>query len=243
MTILILLALCVLAAIFAVCFGVFKLGWLLFKSHSNKGPLITAGVCTVLLAGTITLGTWLGVRAVLAPFQGMMARVKQNPAPVYGEHVYQDHTFPFALTVYDGMDFSDWIHLGGVDLKFGMDTNALKKDSTGKRTDNFLIAALVRQPNVTEKQPFEVLKTQLNQAQAQRQLTLTQAGPANINGLPAYQATGEAYTNRGKVNFWLSAVQPTPDTLYYIGVLALQDTPQLAQQAQGMLHSFRLTNR
>ncbi len=244
MTILIILALCVLAAIFAVCFGVFKLGWLAFKNHSNKGPLIAAGVCTVLVAGAITLGTWLSVRAVMAPFQGIMARVKQNPTPIYGQHVYQDNTFPFELTVYDGMDFSDWIHLGGVDFKLGIDTNAFKKDSAGKRnTEDFLIAALVRQPNVDEKQPFDVLQAQLNNAQAQRQLTLAKAGPAEVNGLPAYQASGEAYTNRGKVNFWLSAVQPTPDTLYYVGALSLKDTPQLAQQAQGMLTSLRFTNR
>ena len=243
MTILIILALCVLAAIFAVCFGVFKLGWLAFKNHSNKGPLVAAGICTVLVAGAITLGTWLSVRAVMAPFQRMMARVKQDPTPVYGQRVYQDDTFPFELAVYDGMDFSNWIRLGNVDLKLGIDTNAFKKDSSGKRTEDFLIAAVVRQTNVDEKQPFELLQAQLNNAQAQRQLTLAKAGPAEVNGLPAYQATGEAYSNRGKLNFWLSAVQPAPDTLYYVGVLSLQDTPQLAQEAQGMLDSFRLTNR
>lgn len=243
MTILIIFALCVLAAIFAVCFGVFKLGWLVFKSHSNKGPLVAAGICTVLVAGAITLGTWLSVRAVMAPFQEIMARVKQNPAPVYGQRVYHDNTFPFELTVYNGMDFSDWIHLGGVDFKLGIDTNAFKKDASGKTAENFLIAALVRQTNVDAKQPFDVLQAQLNNAQAQRRLTLAQAGPTEVNGLPAYQAAGEAYSNRGKVNFWLSAVQPTPDTLYYVGVLALQETPQLAQQAQEMLDSFRLTNR
>ena len=85
MTILIILALLALGVIYAVFFLLCKVAWLIFKSHSNKGPLITAGVCTVLLSVLIGTGIWLGTRAVLAPFQGIKERIAQNPAPVYGE--------------------------------------------------------------------------------------------------------------------------------------------------------------
>ena len=241
MTILIILALLALAACFAVFFGVFKIGWLIFKSHSNKGPLLAAGVCTVLLGTAIGLGAWLGVRAVMAPFQGIMARVKQNPAPVYGQHSYRDDRFPFELTVYDGMDFADWINLGGLDIKLGIDTNLFKKDAAGKAPQNGLVAILLRQPSIQDDDPLSVLQSQLEAAQLQRRLTLTHAERTQVNGVPALQAQGEAYSNRGKVNFWLSALQTKPDTLYYVGVLSLQDTQPWAQQAQDMLASFRLT--
>ena len=242
MTILIILALLALGVIYAVFFLLCKVAWLIFKSHSNKGPLITAGVCTVLLSVLIGAGIWLGTRAVLAPFQGIKARIAQNPTPVYGEHTYQDEHFPFELTVYDGMDFADWINLGGVQVKLGIDTNAFKKDAAGKRPENFLMAVLVRQSAIDDKAPLEVLENQLEMAQAQRRLTLSSAQYTTVNGLPAYQAQGEAYSNRGKVNFWVTSVQTAPDTLYYIGALALNDTPDIQTQALGMENSFRLTS-
>ncbi|MBR2082984.1 MAG: hypothetical protein IJ876_08310 [Elusimicrobiaceae bacterium] len=240
MTILIILALIALVVVYAVFFLLCKVGWLIFKSHSNKGPLITAGVCTVLVAVLITIGTWLTTRAILAPFQGIMARVQKNPAPVYGEHTYQDATFPFELTVYNGMDFADWITLGDVQLKLGMDTNTLKKDASGKAEENFLIAAIIRQTNVKEKDPFEVLQEQLQAAQAQRQLLITAQERTLVNGLPAYQTQGEGYSNRGKLNFWLTALQSDPQTLYYIGALSMNNTPELAQQALDMENSFHM---
>lgn len=240
MTILILFALLLLAVVYAVFFVVFKLAWLLFKSHSNKGPLITAGVCTVLVGAVLTVGAWMGVRLVTAPFTELAARVKQNPAPVYGQRVYQDNRFPFELTVYDGMDFSKWISLGGLDLKLGIDTNAFKKNAQGKPHENFLISILARQSAIDDKDPLQVLQSQLEAAQAQRRLTLSSQERTTINDLPAYLAQGEAYSNRGKINFWVSGVQTAPDTLYYVGVLALLDTPQVQQQAQSMVSSFHL---
>lgn len=241
MTLLIIFALVALAAIYAVFFLVFKLGWLLFKSHSNKGPLITAGVCTVLLAGAIGIGTWMGVRMVMAPFNAIIARVKQNPAPVYGEHLYRDETFPFELTVYDGMDFADWIKLGGVDVKLGIDTNVFKKNAAGKPHENSLVAILVRRSEIHEKAPLEGIQSQLKNAQAQRQISLYSEQYTTVNGLPAYQAKGEAYSNRGKVNFWLTAFLTAPQTVYYVGALSLQDTPQMQQQALATVNSFKLT--
>ena len=241
MTILIILALIALAVVYAVFFLLCKVGWLIFKSHSNKGPLITAGVCTAVCAVLVGSGIWLTTRAIMAPFQGIKARIAQNPAPVYGERTYQDDRFPFELSVYDGMDFSDWISLGGLDIKLGMDTNAFKKDATGKAPDNVLFAILLRQSPVEAKEPLSVLPSQLEAAQAQRRLTVTAAQHTTINGLPAYQAQGEAYSNRGKLDFWVTNVQTDPNTLYYIAVLALNKTPQLSEQALGMENSFRLT--
>lgn len=242
MTILIILALIALAVVYAVCFLLCKVAWLIFKSHSNKGPLITAGVCTVLVAVLTGVGIWAGTRAVLAPFQGIKARIAQHPAPVYGEHTYRDDRFPFELTVYDGMDFSDWMSLGGVQFKLGIDTNAFKKDASGKRPENFLIAALIRQSAIDDKAPLEVLQSQLDAAQAQRQLAISTAQYTTVNGMPAYQAQGEAYSNRGKINFWTTGVQTAPDTLYYVIALAMNDTPTLQMQALGMENSFRLTS-
>lgn len=242
MTILIILALIALAVAYAVFFVLCKVAWLIFKSHSNKGPLITAGVCTLLLTAVIGGAIWMGTRAVLAPFQGIRARIAQNPAPVYGEHTYQDNRFPFEMTVYNGMDFSDWINLGGLNIKLGMDTNAFKKDASGKRPENFLIAVVTRQSAIDDNAPLEVLKSQLEAAQAQRRLTVSTAQYTTVNGLPAYQAQGEAYSNRGKINFWVTSVQTAPDTLYYIAALALNDTPDMQTQSLGMENSFRLTS-
>lgn len=242
MTILIILALIALAVVYAVFFLLCKVGWLIFKSHSNKGPLITAGVCTVLLSALVGMGLWAGTRAILAPFQGIKTRIAQNPAPIYGQHTYQDERFPFELTVYDGMDFSDWINLGGLQLKLGADTNLFKKDAAGKTPQNGLFAALVRQAPVDAQDPLSVLASQLEAAQAQRRLTLTFAERTQINGLPAYQAQGEAYSNQGKLNFWVTNLQTDPRTLYYIVVLATNDTPELSAQAFGMENSFHLKN-
>ena len=242
MTILIILALIALAVVYAVFFLLCKVGWLIFKSHSNKGPLITAGVCTVLCAVLVGTAIWAGTRMVLAPFQGIKARIAQNPAPVYGEHTYKDDRFPFELTVYDGMDFSIRISLGGLDVKLGMDTNAFKKDAAGKTPQNVLFAVLIRQAPIEAQDPLSVLQSQLEAAQAQRRITVTSAERTLVNSLPAYQAQGEAYSNQGKVDFWVTNVQTDPSTLYYIVVLALHNTPELAAQAEGMENSFRLIN-
>ncbi len=241
MTILILLALFVLFVAFAVFFVLFKLGWLIFRNHSNKGPAITAAICTFLLAGIIGLGAWMGVRAVLSPFQGLMARVKQNPAPVYGERIYKDSSFPFELTVYDGMDFSDWIHWKEMDLKVGIDTNAFKKDASGKKPQSFLMAGILRQTNIQDTNPLEEFQAGLQTAQTQHRVSITSSNFAEINGMPAYQAQGEAYSNRGLVYFWLTAVQTSPNTVYYIGALSAQYTETLQNQAIQMVQSFRLT--
>ena len=243
MTILIILALIALVVVYAVFFLLCKVGWLICKSHSNKGPLITAGICTVLLSALVGIGLWMATQAILAPFQDIKARIAQHPAPIYGEHTYQDNHFPFELTVYDGMDFSEWIDLGGLQVKLGADTNLFKKDVAGKTPKNGLFAALIRQAPVEAEDPLMVLQSQLEAAQAQRRLTVTSAERTVVNGLPAYQAQGEAYSNRGKLDFWVTNVQTDPHTLYYIVVIAMDPTPQLATQALAMENSFHLTNQ
>ncbi len=237
MTILIILALLALVVVYVVCFLLCKVGWLIFKSHSNKGPLITAGVCTVLFAALVGSAMWIGTRAVLAPFQGIKTRVQQNPAPIYGQHTYRDTTFPFELTVYDGMDFADWIRWGNVQFKLGIDTNAFKKDASGKTADNFLMAALVRQANVTDENPLDTLPAQI---QNDRRISIAQQQRTLVNGYPAYQAQGEAYSNNGKIYFWHTSLQTDPHTVYHLAVISLQNTPQLQQKALDMQNSFRL---
>ena len=233
------MALLVLAVIFAVFFLIFKVGWLIFKKNTNLGPLVAAGVCTLLVTVLVSVGAYKGYQAILSPFQGMIARVKSNSAPIYGPREYTDGTYPFTLTVYDGMDFSDWIHVADVQLKLGIDTNAFKKDAADKSSNNTLLAVLIRQPEASAN-TFDQLKQQLQEAQGQRRLELKDAQTTHVNGLPAYQASGEAYTNRGKVNFWLTAVQAPQQTVYYIGAMALQDNETIQTQAQALTHSFSL---
>ncbi len=240
MTILIIMALIVLLVVFAVFFLFFKVAWLIFSKNTNRGPLIAAGVCTALLTVLVGVGIYQGYRAVVAPFRGVIARVQANPAPIYGEHSYEDDTYPFKLTVYDGMDFSNWINLAGIQLKIGIDTNAFKKGSTEQTNNEPLLAVIVRQANVSSKYPLEDLQKKLAEIEDQRQLELTSAQVTQINGLPAYQAVGEAYTNRGKIHFWLTAVQAQPDTLYYMGAFDIQGSQTWAEQAQTMINSFSL---
>ncbi len=242
MTILIILALFALAVVYTVFFLLCKVGWLIFKSHSNKGPLITAGVCTVILSAFIVAGIWMGTRAILAPFQGLKERIAQNPNPVYGEHTYKDDRFPFELTVYDGMDFTDWITWGNVQFKLGIDTNAFKKGADKNTKENFLLAGLIRQTAIRDQDFFKKLESQLQAVQEQGKLSINSQERVQIDGKPAYQAQGEAYSNQGKMNFWLTAVQTEPNTVYYIAVVALKNFPQYQTQALGMGNSFRLLN-
>jgi hypothetical protein len=84
------MALIVLLVVFAVFFLIFKLIWMICKKNTNRGPLLGAGVCTLLCALLMGSVLYMGYRAVLSPFQGIMANVKANPAPVYGERTYTD---------------------------------------------------------------------------------------------------------------------------------------------------------
>ncbi|MBR5151334.1 MAG: hypothetical protein IKW71_00675 [Elusimicrobiaceae bacterium] len=241
MTFLLILALLVLLAVFAVFFLIFKVIWLIFKKNTHTGPLIAAGVCTVCFSLAVGVGIYGAYQAITAPFKTLVKSVKQNPTPLYGSRIYTDDKFPFKLTVYNGMEFSKWISLGGLDLKIGVDTNAFKKDAAGKTPQDILIGAVVRQSAIDDADPLQVIQSQLQTAQAQRRLTLSGEQRTTLNNLPAYQAWGEAYSNRGKLNFWLTAVQTDASTLYYIGALSTADTPALQEQAANMVNSFQWT--
>lgn len=239
MIILTLMSLVVLAFVFAVFFLIFKFIWLLCKKNTNRGPLIGAGICTLGCTVLLAFALYMGYRAVISPFEGIIANVKANPAPVYGERTYTDDKYPIALTVYDGMDFSKWITLGNIQLKAGIDTNAFKKDAAGKNPDDVFFSLLLRQADATGDS-LEKVREELATAQANRKIEIADSAFTEINGLPAYQANGEAYSDRGKLNFWLTAVQAQPHTIYYVGALTLQNTPEIAEKAQSMTHSFKL---
>lgn len=237
MTTLSIMALLVLLFVFAVCFLLFKAIWLICKKHTNRGPLIAAGICTALFATVVVIGSYTAYKKVMAPFTDIMARVKQNPAPVYGPHTYTDDTYPFEMTVYDGMDFSKWIHIGEVQLKLGIDTNVFKKDAAGKQTTDFLLGAIARQSTTQPEQSFQELQKQLFAAQAQRRLEIKTAQETVINGHTAYVAQGEAYSNRGKIDFDLTAIQ-AENTVYYLLWLSTSPNPEILQVAQQMANSF-----
>lgn len=254
MTLLVIMTLLVLAVVFGVFFLFFKILWLIFKKNTNVGPLIGATVCTLGCALLLAFAVYTGYKAVITPFQDIIANVKANPAPIYGERTYLDDQYPFALTVYDGMDFSKWITLGKVQFKLGIDTNVFKKDSAGKSiTDTSSLAAiLVHQTDATEDS-FAKLQKQFSDAQNQ-QLEITSQSLTEVNGFPAYQASGEinghasldsenGFTSDAashKLPFWLMAVQTEPTTVYYIAVFALDNMPELDQQAQQIIRSFKL---
>lgn len=253
MIILTLMLLVLLAVIFGVFFLIFKLIWLVCKKNTNRGPLIGAGICT--LGCTLLMGfvIYTGYRAIISPFEGIIANAKTNPTPVYGERTYTDDQYPFALTVYDGMDFSKWINLGNLQLKVGIDTNLFKKDADGKDIVNTsgLASLLIRQTNASDD-PFVSLQNLF--ADKQQHFEITSQGPMEINGMPAYQINGNIIgsfsvdTDAGvsvdpqahQLPFWLAAIQTQPHTIYYVVPLSLDRAPGMEEQAQQMIHSFNL---
>ncbi len=244
MTILILLALLMLALVFAVFFLLFKLIWLIFKKHTNAGPLIGAGICTLGCVLLVSVGLYKGYQIAVAPFQEMITQVKQNPAPLYGQRVYTDETYPISLDVYDGMEFSKWISFQPVHIKLGIDTNALKKDAAGKTfpSDKILMAAIVRQDYVNGNDPLADLQKIITQAESQRRIEVSSSNQTEINGLPAYQVNGEAYSNQGKFYFWLTGFFVQPDNMYYVAVVSAGNDPQQAERAKAMMQSFQVAH-
>ena len=127
MTILIILALLGVVAVYVVFFLLFKLVWILMKKDTNKWPLIWAGVSTVLFGIVLGGAAAWGVYKVVSPFRGMIERYSANPEPVYGQHVYTDPIYRFQLTALNGMDFSEWVEFDDLDAKIGVDMNTFKK--------------------------------------------------------------------------------------------------------------------
>ena len=69
MTILVILFLLGITAVYAVFFLLFKIIWMILKKSSNKWPLILAGVATVLLGTVTALSAYYGVICGLYPFR------------------------------------------------------------------------------------------------------------------------------------------------------------------------------
>lgn len=242
MTGLILLLLIAAAVVYAVFFLIFKVIWMIIKKQSNKWPLILAGVCTVLFCGAAIGGAVWGVYKVMKPFSGIVERVKANPQPVYGQTVYTDPEYGFQLTVFNGMDFSDWMHFGKADVKLGIDTNVFKKDNAGKNMEGpVTVAALARlenEPDETSVQAWE----QALKANKDRRLEVNEIRRTSIDGRPALYVSGTAYSNQGdSIPVWLLAAEDGK-YVYYIGIMEITKDENSTVPEQ-TLQSLRFTAR
>ena len=219
MTGLILLLLIAAAVVYAVFFLIFKVIWMIIKKQSNKWPLILAGVCTVLFCGAAIGGAVWGVYKVMKPFSGIMERVQANPQPVYGQTVYTDPEYGFQLTVFNGMDFSDWMHFNGADVKLGIDTNVFKKDNAGKNVEEpVTLAALVRLENEPDQTSVKALEQGLK-ANKDRRLEVNEIRRTSVDGHPALYVSGTVYSNQGEsIPVWLMAAEDGK-YVYYFGIL------------------------
>lgn len=231
---LLIMLLVVLAIVYAVFFGIFKLIWIIFKKERNFWPLVLAGVSTVGFAALIVGGTWWAAHKIIRPFTPIITSVQNNPTKVFGPWDYRDNTYPFELTVFDGMAFSDWMHFSPVALKLGLDTNAFKKPTD--ENANFWGIVLAVNSKSDEKEPFKPLQEALSSKD--RRLKITYQESTVINGLPAYKAEGIAYSNRGPLNAWVAAYHTAPTEVTYVAVISSSENE--AEKATTVLNSFHL---
>ncbi len=237
MTGLIILLLLAAAAVYAVFFLIFKLIWMIIKKQSNKWPLILAGVCTVLFCAAAVGGTVWGVYKVTKPFKGIVQSIRQNPMPIYGETVYTDPEYGFELTVFNGMEFSDWMHFSGADVKLGIDTNIFKKDNAGKNMEGpVTLAALARVKNDSDKTSLQSLEKALANNK-DRRIEVNELRRTSLNGHPALYFAGTAYSNHGdKIPVWMTAAEDGK-YVYYAAVMQVSEQP--TSQPQQMVQSLR----
>lgn len=241
MTGLILLLLIAAAVIYAVFFLIFKVIWMIIKKQSNKWPLILAGVCTLLFcAGSAALIGW-GTYKIIKPFTGIAERVKANPQPVYGQTEYADPEYGFTLTVFNGMDFSEWMHFGGADLKLGIDTNVFKKDNAGKDLKGpVTIAAILRTVKSSEEPSVSELEEALK-ANQDRRIEVKEMHRMTINGNPALYASGTAYGNRGETApVWLVAAEKDK-YVYYVIIFEKSENGNNSQVPEQTVQSLRFS--
>ena len=238
MIVLILMLLVMAVITFAVFFLFFKLIWILFKKNANKWPLILAGVSTLLLAVVIAGSVMWGVKKVMAPFSGMIARVQTNPQPIYGSHVYIDPVYNFQVTLPDGVDFSEWVNVDEVALKLGINTNIFKKDNAGKSIQGpVLFSAIIYQKKADAAAPFKPIEEGIKE-NTSRQVEILHNGPIEINGKPGYEVNGIGYSNRGeKIPFWARAFFDGKGIVYVISTAFLE---QDAQPAQELVNSLQV---
>jgi len=230
------LALIAAGIIYLIFFGIFKLIWMLLKSKRNFWPLVLAAVGTFLFCACIGIGAWWGVKKLIAPFNQMITRAKANPEVVLGERTYKDDRFPFELTVFDGMDFSEWISFDRSHVKIGVDTNIFK---TKAPTDNsFFSIVLARTPIQNKEDPFAQWKNLKNEPNTQNNLRIVNEEETTVNGLPAYRVDAVAYSNRGALDIWGVIIAADSETLYYVIVTELGNEEK-KEQVETILRSFR----
>lgn len=237
---LIIFALIVIGIIYLAFFGIFKLIWLLCKSHRNVWPLILAGVGTLLFCSMTAWGMWWGAQKLITPFKQMLARTKANPEQIFGPRVYQDERFPFALTVFDGMDFSEWISFKDTYVKFGIDTNAFKKKTSDSNSP--LAMLLIRTPIENQDDPFEQWKHFKNEPNAKMHFKILREEPAIVNGLSTYHIDGVAYSNRGPVDVKMTLVNDEEKALYYLILLEMGNEDKTSQ-IETIRESFKRTDK
>lgn len=238
---LILLLLIAAAVIYAVFFLIFKVIWMIIKKQSNKWPLILAGVCTLLFcAGSAALIGW-GSYKIIKPFTGIMERIKANPQPVYGQTEYTDPEYGFTLTVFNGMDFSEWMHFDGADVKLGIDTNVFKKDNAGKNVKGpVTLAALLRTANKPDETSVSAVETALK-ANKDRRIDIDKMYTTAIDGNPALYVSGTVYGNGGEsVPVWFMAAE-NGKHVYYVGIMDFAKDGNNSQVPEQTLHSLRFS--
>ncbi|MGN0025290.1 MAG: hypothetical protein ACI351_07680 [Candidatus Avelusimicrobium sp.] len=241
MTALILLLLIAATVIYAVFFLIFKIIWMIIKKQGNKWPLIWAGVCTFLFcAGSAALIGW-GTYKVIKPFTGIIERTQTQPQPVYGQTEYTDPEYGFTLTVFNGMDFSDWMHFSGTDVKLGVDTNVFKKDNAGKDFKGpITIAAILRTANKPEDTSVSALKKAL-ETNKDRRIEIDEMYTMTIDGNPALYVSGTAYGNRGEsVPVWLVAAE-NGKYVYYVGIMEISEDGNNSQVPEKTVQSLRFS--
>ena len=236
MLLLIVLILIGAAVTYGIFFLLFKLVWKLLKKDSNKGPLILSGICTAAVWAVIVGVTYWTASMILSPFQGMIQDVKQNPQPVYGQRVYQDATYPVELTVFDGMQFSDWITANKITFKLGMDANLFKKGE--KKGKPFMIAVIARDttPNKGAEAVFSAVKEAVRTAEEERKFMPVREQALTLDGKPAYFVSGVLASNNSLANVAGVAVYAGPEEVYYVGGADSDeaDTPRLVQMVQSV---------
>lgn len=225
------------AVTYGIFFLLFKLIWIWCKKEGNKWPLILSGILTGL--------TWLGLfllfhvamTMLVAPFQGIVQDIAKNPAPVYGERTYQDTTYPVALDVFDGIQFSDWITFDKAAVKIGVDTNVFKA-----KDKKLLTALLLVRSTTTNKGPentFAEIDGLLGKAQQQRRLEVNQKQQLTLQGKPAYFITGVASTNQGMADLAGVALYNNTQEVYYLVAFNLGEKADNAKLEQ-TVKSLRL---
>lgn len=133
--ILILVLLVVAAAVWGLFFLLCKLGWLVFGSHSNKGPLWASLAATLLLGAGVFAAGYTAYRTFVYPFVELAQTVQQKTAVTPGVKIYADEQLGFEMTVPAGMEFSKWIHYQDAHLQLGTDANFFVRARQQKNAD------------------------------------------------------------------------------------------------------------